>query len=115
MSYNKIGDIKAAQGDARRCPLRTYAARTIAARAWQSWLDRFKEYPAATAGRDRRRRGEPEWQRDLSVSYNKIGDIKAAQGDGPAALAAYEDGLIAIVKSWRRQTRPTPSGSAICR
>lgn len=30
-----------------------------------------------------------EWQRDLSVSHNKIGDILLAQGDGPGALAAY--------------------------
>jgi len=24
-----------------------------------------------------------EWQRDLSVSHNKIGDVLLAQGDGP--------------------------------
>ena len=34
-----------------------------------------------------------EWQRDLSVSQNKIGDVLVAQGDGPGALAAYRTGL----------------------
>jgi hypothetical protein len=27
------------------------------------------------------------------VSFNKIGDVKRAQGDLPGALAAYQDGL----------------------
>ena len=30
-----------------------------------------------------------EWQRDLSVSHHKLGDVKLAQGDLPGALAAY--------------------------
>jgi tetratricopeptide (TPR) repeat protein len=34
-----------------------------------------------------------EWQRDLSVSHNKIGDVLVSQGDGPGALAAYQAGL----------------------
>ncbi|MDF0668461.1 MAG: hypothetical protein P0119_20625 [Nitrospira sp.] len=34
-----------------------------------------------------------EWQRDLSVSHNKIGDVLVAQGDGPGALTAYRKGL----------------------
>ena len=34
-----------------------------------------------------------QWQRDLSVSHNKIGDVLVAQGDGPGALAAYRKGL----------------------
>jgi len=34
-----------------------------------------------------------QWQRDLSVSNNKIGDVLVAQGDGPGALAAYQAGL----------------------
>jgi hypothetical protein len=33
------------------------------------------------------------WQRDLSMSNNKIGDVLVAQGDGPGALAAYQAGL----------------------
>ena len=34
-----------------------------------------------------------QWQRDLSVSHIKIGDVLAAQGGGPAALAAYRKSL----------------------
>jgi tetratricopeptide (TPR) repeat protein len=34
-----------------------------------------------------------EWQRDLSISQNKIGDILAAQGEGAAALTAYRASL----------------------
>ena len=34
-----------------------------------------------------------DWQRDLSVSHNKIGDVLVAQGDGPGALAAYRRDL----------------------
>lgn len=39
-----------------------------------------------------------EWQRDLSVSHNKVGDMHKANGDGIKALKAYEDGL-AIAKT----------------
>jgi tetratricopeptide (TPR) repeat protein len=34
-----------------------------------------------------------QWQRDLSVSHNKIGDVRRAQGDLSGALQAYEAGL----------------------
>jgi tetratricopeptide (TPR) repeat protein len=37
--------------------------------------------------------GNAEWQRDLSVSHNKIGDGVAAQGDLQAALQAYRASL----------------------
>jgi tetratricopeptide (TPR) repeat protein len=33
------------------------------------------------------------WQRDLSVSYNKVGDVLVAQGNLPEALKSYRDGL----------------------
>jgi hypothetical protein len=33
------------------------------------------------------------WQRDLSVSYNRIGDVQRAQGDLPSALSSYKQGL----------------------
>ena len=32
-------------------------------------------------------------ERDLSVSYNKIGDVQSAQGDLPSALSSYSKGL----------------------
>ena len=34
-----------------------------------------------------------EWQRDLSVSLEKIGDVHVAQGDIPAALIVYREDL----------------------
>ncbi len=34
--------------------------------------------------------GNAGWQRDLSVSHNKIGDVQRAQGDLPAALTSYQ-------------------------
>ena len=48
-----------------------------------------------------------EWQRDLSVSLNRIGDVQSARGNLEAALQAYQDGL-AIARSWPRRTRATP-------
>ncbi len=35
--------------------------------------------------------GNADWQRDLSVSYNKVGDVQMAQGDLKAALKSYSD------------------------
>jgi len=37
--------------------------------------------------------GNAGWQRDLSVSHNRIGDVRRAQGDLPGALQAYEASL----------------------
>jgi tetratricopeptide (TPR) repeat protein len=34
-----------------------------------------------------------QWQRDLSVSQERIGDVLMAQGDGPGALAVYQASL----------------------
>jgi len=34
--------------------------------------------------------GNAEWQRDLSVSYNKVGDVQKAQGDLTGALKSYQ-------------------------
>ena len=33
------------------------------------------------------------WRRDLSVSYNKIGDVQTAQGDLASALSSYKEGV----------------------
>ena len=50
----------------------------------------------ASAGADRLATSDPGnagWQRDLSVSYTKIGDVQVAQGDLAGALKSYKDGL----------------------
>ena len=49
-------------------------------------------------------------ERDLSVSYNRIGNVERARGDLDAARKAYQDSL-EIER--RRPTPPTPGGSAI--
>ncbi len=38
-------------------------------------------------------RGNAGWQRNLSVSYDRVGDVQVAQGDLAAALASYEASL----------------------
>ena len=37
--------------------------------------------------------GNAGWQRDLSVSHNKIGDVQREQGDLAAALTSYRASL----------------------
>jgi tetratricopeptide (TPR) repeat protein len=37
--------------------------------------------------------GNAEWQRDLSVSYNKVGGVQEAQGNFAGALKSYSDSL----------------------
>jgi hypothetical protein len=51
---------------------------------------RAQELVGALAGRDPANTG---WQRDLSVSHERIGDVLVAQGDGAGALLAYRKGL----------------------
>ena len=60
-------------------------------------LDRAMEhFKSAQATAEHLRALQPEtleWQRDLSVSYDKVGDVKSSQGDLPGALASYQAGL----------------------
>src|SRR5262249_35187611 len=37
--------------------------------------------------------GNAGWQRDLSVSYERVGDVLVAQGNLPEALKSFRDGL----------------------
>ena len=37
--------------------------------------------------------GNAGWQRDLSVSYDHVGDVLVAQGNLPEALKTFRDGL----------------------
>ena len=63
-------------------------------------IEAFKLYLALQKHLSKLVVAEPEnteWQRDLSVSHNKVGDMHKANGDGLKALKAYEDGL-AIAK-----------------
>ena len=67
------------------------------------WLLDSGDLPSATAlsrvmlhEAERRADADPGnagWQRDLSVSHNKVGDLAVAAGDLPAARTAYEASL----------------------
>jgi tetratricopeptide (TPR) repeat protein len=72
---NGWGDVLVAQGDGPGALAAYQAVLTIAEGL-------AKRDPANTG-----------WQRDLSVSHDRIGDVLVAQGDGPGALAAYQAGL----------------------
>ena len=123
VSHDKIGDVLVAQGDgagalaAYRKGLDIREA--LAARDPGQY--RVAARPLGEPQQDRRRAGGPgrrgrgagrlpqkpqhrealaardpantEWQRDLSVSHNKIGDVLVAQGDRAGALAAYRKSL----------------------
>jgi predicted negative regulator of RcsB-dependent stress response len=78
VSHEKIGDVLVAQGDT--------SEHGGALAAYRKGLAIHE----ALAARDP---ANTEWQRDLSVSHNKIGNVLVAQGDGPGALAAYRKGL----------------------
>ena len=58
--------------------------------------------------------GNTEWQRDLSVSHNRIGDVRRAQGNLSGALESYEAGR-AIAERLASPIRSTHSGSATLR
>ena len=40
--------------------------------------------------------GNADWQYNLSVSYNRIGDVQKAQGNLAGALKSYQDSLAII-------------------
>jgi hypothetical protein len=55
--------------------------------------DALNSYQASLAVRDRLTKSDPGnagWQRDLAVSYEKVGYVQVAQGDPPAALTSYQ-------------------------
>jgi hypothetical protein len=52
--------------------------------------------------------GNASWQRNLSVSYNKIGDVQMKQGNLPAVLGFYQASL-----AIREQLAKSDSGNAI--
>ncbi len=67
--------------------------------------------------------GNAGWQRDLSVSYNKVGDVLVAQGNLPEALTAYRDGLAISERlakadpgnaGWQRDLSVTYARWAMC-
>ena len=57
--------------------------------------------------------GNAEWQRDLSINHDRIGNVLQAQGDLPAALASYHAAL-AIAERMAQPIRVTPNGNVTC-
>ena len=56
----------------------------------------LRAYMTAKASAEAALAGDPrntQWQRDLSVSYDRIGDVQAALGDSAAALKSFQAGL----------------------
>jgi hypothetical protein len=56
----------------------------------------LKSFRDGLAIRDRLAQADPGnagWQRDLSVSYDRVGDVLVAQGNLPEALKSFRDGL----------------------
>ena len=52
--------------------------------------------------------GNAGWQRDVSVSLDRVGDVQVAQGDLPGALASYEaskadQGAARRARPWQRR------------
>ena len=70
-----IGDIAQQRGNLGAAGATYHEAETIA--------DRLAKSDPGNAG----------WQRDPSVSYDKVGDVQVTQGNLPAALASYQAGL----------------------
>ena len=55
--------------------------------------------------------GDAGWQRDLSASPDKVGDVRRDQGNLPAALASFRPRSLSET-AWPRPTSQTACGSA---
>ena len=72
-------------------------------------------FQASLAIRDRLAKADPGntgWQRDLSASHIKIGDVQRAQGDLGAALTRNSRRRSLSSSVWRQRTQATPSRCA---
>ena len=65
-------------------------------------LDAFRQGMAISERLARQDQGNAQWQRDLSISHERVGDVLVAQGDLPAALDAFRQGM-AISERLARQ------------
>src|SRR3954452_14500679 len=74
-SWNKLGDVRQAQGDLAG-----------ARQAYEKGM-RIADMLAALDP------GNAQWQRDLAVSWWRLGDVRQAQDDLAGALQAYENSL----------------------
>ena len=73
-----------------------YSLRGSGAVAYGNLPAALTSYQASLGIAERLAKADPDnagWQRDLSVSHNKIGDVQVAQGNLPAALTSYQASL----------------------
>ena len=73
-----LGDVAVARGDLNAALAASGEARSVM---------------EGLAGSDT---GNADWQRDLSVSYDKVGGVQEAQGNLSGALKSYSDGLTIV-------------------
>jgi tetratricopeptide (TPR) repeat protein len=71
------------------CALTVLGDISVAAGELRAAKDYFEQSLNITRARAAADPGNAGWQRDLSVSHNKIGNVLVAQGDLAAALASY--------------------------
>src|SRR5262249_40679187 len=87
VSYDKVGDVLMVQAEEPdQLDDDTCSALPMALRAYRSSL----------AIRERLAQADPgnaAWQRELSVSHDRIRDVKVVPGDLAGALNLYQDGL----------------------
>ena len=70
----------------------------------------LKSYRDSLAIVDRLAKADPGnagWQRDLAVSYEKVGDVLVAQGNLPDAFKSYRDSS-RLLTGWPRLIRAIP-------
>ena len=65
-------------------------------------LQEYEAYRDVMLGLAKQDPGNAGWQRDLSISYEKVGDVQSAQGDLASALKSYRDEL-AITEKLAKQ------------
>ena len=143
--WNKLGDVRVAQGDLAGALTAFMAGHEIRERLAAAdpgnaavaarplgQLDQARRraggagrpcrradgLPPASSIHDRLAAADPGnagWQRDLSVSWDRIGDVRVAQGDLARRAAGLHRRPGASASGWRPPTRATPAGSATSR
>lgn len=91
VSYDKIGEVQAAQGDSAAA---------------------LKSYQAVLAIRERLATSDPcntQWQRDLSVSYLKVGGLGSVAGSVDARRALLQKGLAILIRQHEHGQLPQSS------
>jgi len=76
----------------------------------------LKSYNDSLAIADRLAKSDPGnagWQRDLSLSYERVGNVQVGQGDLAGALKSYRDGLAVLLPGVRLPLPEDEVGAAV--